>query len=65
MGGWSAERDVSLMSGKGIVEALESRGHRVTAIDMDRDVAARLAAAKPDISDTSRSADQPPIRTTT
>ena len=49
MGGWSAEREVSLMSGKGIAEALESLGHRVTRIDMDRDVAAKLAAAKPDI----------------
>ena len=49
MGGWSAEREVSLMSGKGIVAALESLGHRVTAIDMDRDVAAKLAAAKPDV----------------
>jgi D-alanine-D-alanine ligase len=49
MGGWSAEREVSLMSGKGIVEALESLGHRVTAIDMDRDVALTLAGAKPDI----------------
>jgi D-alanine-D-alanine ligase len=49
MGGWSAEREVSLMSGKGIAEALESLGHRVTRIDMDRDVAARLAEAKPDI----------------
>jgi D-alanine-D-alanine ligase len=49
MGGWSAEREVSLMSGKGIAEALESLGHKVTRIDMDRDVAARLAAAKPEI----------------
>src|SRR3546814_5049091 len=49
MGGWSAERAVSLMSGKGIADALESRGHRVTRIDMDRDVAQRLAAAKPDV----------------
>ena len=49
MGGWSAEREVSLMSGKGIAEALESLGHKVTRIDMGRDVAARLAAAKPDI----------------
>src|SRR3546814_13802642 len=48
MGGWSAERAVSLMSGKGIADALDSRGHRVTRIDMDRDVAQRLAAAKPD-----------------
>jgi len=49
MGGWSAERDVSLASGKGIVEALQSLGHRVTAIDMGRDVAAKLAETKPDI----------------
>ncbi|ODP36714.1 D-alanine--D-alanine ligase [Sphingomonas turrisvirgatae] len=49
MGGWSAERPVSLMSGEGVAEALESLGHKVTLIDMDRDVAARLAAAKPDV----------------
>ncbi|MCC2980250.1 D-alanine--D-alanine ligase [Sphingomonas sp. IC4-52] len=49
MGGWSAEREVSLSSGAGIADALESLGHRVTRIDMDRDVAARLAAAKPDL----------------
>ena len=49
MGGWSAERDVSLMSGAGVAEALESLGHRVTRIDMGRDVAARLAAAAPDL----------------
>jgi D-alanine-D-alanine ligase-like ATP-grasp enzyme len=40
MGGWSAEREVSLMSGNGVADALESRGHRVTRIDMDRNVAA-------------------------
>ncbi len=49
MGGWSAERTVSLSSGAGIADALEERGHRVTRIDMDRDVAAALAAAKPDL----------------
>ncbi|MCP3731165.1 D-alanine--D-alanine ligase [Sphingomonas sp. MG17] len=49
MGGWSAERPVSLMSGEGVAEALESLGHKVTRIDMDRDVAAKLAAAKPDV----------------
>ena len=49
MGGWSAEREVSLMSGRDIATALESRGHRVTRIDMDRDVALRLAEAKPDV----------------
>jgi D-alanine-D-alanine ligase len=49
MGGWSAERPVSLMSGAGVADALESRGHKVTRIDMDRDVAAKIAAANPDI----------------
>ena len=48
-GGWSAEREVSLMSGAGVADALESLGHRVTRIDMGRDVAARLADAKPDL----------------
>ena len=49
MGGWSSERPVSLMSGEGVAKALESRDHRVTRIDMDRDVALRLSAAKPDV----------------
>jgi len=49
MGGWSSEREVSLMSGNGVADALESIGHRVTRIDMDRDVARQLAAAAPDI----------------
>jgi len=49
MGGWSSERPVSLMSGEGVASALEERGHKVTRIDMDRDVAVRLAEAKPDV----------------
>jgi D-alanine-D-alanine ligase len=49
MGGWSAEREVSLTSGAGVADALESRGHRVTRIDMDRDVARALAEAQPDV----------------
>ncbi len=49
MGGWSNERPVSLMSGEGVAKALESRGHRVTRIDMDREVALRLAEAQPDV----------------
>src|SRR5512139_2651329 len=49
MGGWSSERPVSLMSGNGVADALEGRGHRVTRIDMDRDVAQRLAEAAPDV----------------
>ncbi len=49
MGGWSSERSVSLTSGNGVADALESRGHRVTRIDMGRDVALRLADAAPDV----------------
>src|SRR3981081_1927691 len=48
MGGWSAEREVSLRSGKSCADALERQGFRVTRIDVDRNVAAALAAAKPD-----------------
>lgn len=49
MGGWANERPVSLMSGEGVAKALEERGHRVTRIDMDRQIAARLAEAAPDV----------------
>ena len=49
MGGWSSERPVSLMSGNGVADALEAKGHRVTRIDMGRDVAQRLAEAAPDV----------------
>lgn len=49
MGGWSAEREVSLSSGKGVADALESLGHRVTRLDMGRDVAVKIAEAKPDL----------------
>ncbi|MEL7199010.1 MAG: D-alanine--D-alanine ligase [Pseudomonadota bacterium] len=49
MGGWANEREVSLMSGNGVADALEMKGYRVTPIDMGRDVAARLAEANPDV----------------
>jgi D-alanine-D-alanine ligase len=49
MGGWSNERQVSLMSGEGVATALEERGHKVTRIDMGRDVAQKLAEAAPDV----------------
>ncbi|MGB3166443.1 MAG: D-alanine--D-alanine ligase [Alteraurantiacibacter sp.] len=49
MGGWANEREVSLMSGKGVADALESAGHKVTRLDMERDVAARIAQAAPDV----------------
>jgi D-alanine-D-alanine ligase len=49
MGGWSNERPVSIMSGEGVAEALESKGHQVTRIDRGRDVALRLSETKPDV----------------
>jgi D-alanine-D-alanine ligase len=50
MGGWSKEREVSLTSGAGIAAALRERGwSNVTELDMDRNVASRLAELKPDV----------------
>src|ERR1700722_16957300 len=49
MGGWSAEREVSLRSGAACADALERQGFRVTRIDVDRNVAAALTSAKPDV----------------
>jgi D-alanine-D-alanine ligase len=49
MGGWSAEREVSLSSGAGVADALESLGHRVSRIDMDRNLARVLEELRPDL----------------
>jgi D-alanine-D-alanine ligase len=49
MGGWSAEREVSLRSGKACADALERTGHHVSRVDVDREVAATLRALKPEI----------------
>jgi D-alanine-D-alanine ligase len=49
MGGWSAEREVSLDSGEACANALEGEGFRVTRLDVDRDVALRLAEIRPDV----------------
>ncbi|MCH9806853.1 MAG: D-alanine--D-alanine ligase [Alphaproteobacteria bacterium] len=47
-GGWSAERDVSLRSGEAVAGALEGEGYVVTRIDVDRNIATKLADLKPD-----------------
>ncbi len=49
MGGWSAEREISLRSGKACAEALSRLGYRVTRIDVGRDIAAVLGTVKPDV----------------
>lgn len=48
MGGWSAEREVSLRSGKACADAAEAQGYRVTRIDVGRDIATVLQTLKPD-----------------
>ncbi|MCB2053697.1 MAG: D-alanine--D-alanine ligase [Geminicoccaceae bacterium] len=48
MGGLSAEREVSLVSGAACADALEDRGYRVARIDVDRDLARVLERLRPD-----------------
>ena len=47
MGGWSAEREVSLSSGRECAKALAERGYAVRSVDVGRDPAALLAALTP------------------
>lgn len=49
MGGWSPEREVSLISGAQCAAALRELGYRVTEIDATRALDQQLAEVKPDI----------------
>src|SRR5437016_4821667 len=49
MGGWSAEREISLRSGKACADALERAGSRVSRIDVNHEIAATLRALKPEV----------------
>ena len=49
LGGWSAEREISLKSGAAVAAALEGEGYRVSRIDVGRDVAAQIGRIKPDV----------------
>src|SRR5690606_34129348 len=46
-GGFSAEREVSLVSGKACAEAVRTLGHEAIEIDMTRDLEALMAALTP------------------
>lgn len=48
MGGTSAEREVSLMSGKVVLEALQGKGIDVHPVDVGHDVIQQLQAMRPD-----------------
>ena len=47
MGGWSAEREVSLVSGAAVANALSNAGYQVTSIDVQRDMSGLLARLYP------------------
>ena len=47
MGGWSAEREVSLVSGAAVSQALKAAGYRVTTIDVQRDMGSLLTRLYP------------------
>ncbi|MCX8509543.1 MAG: D-alanine--D-alanine ligase [Rhodobacteraceae bacterium] len=49
MGGLSAEREVSLSSGRGCANALREAGYEVVEVDAGRDLAARLDEIRPDV----------------
>lgn len=49
MGGWSAERSVSLSSGEACARCLESGGYRVSRVDVGRDVARVLSDLSPSV----------------
>src|SRR5258708_11265129 len=49
MGGWSAEREISLRSGRACANAAERVGFRVTRVDVGRDIANVLTTLKPDV----------------
>ena len=48
-GGPSCERDISLLSGKAVLEALAAKGYSVTMMDPAGDFLGRLKAERPDI----------------
>jgi D-alanine-D-alanine ligase len=47
MGGWSSEREVSLVSGRECAKALNDSGYRAYTIDVTRDLSAFTKALKP------------------
>jgi len=49
MGGMSAERDISLMTGRAVAGALRELGHGVVEVDVGRDLALVLAREAPDV----------------
>lgn len=49
LGGISAEREVSLVSGAAVAKGLEASGYKVTTVDVGADIAEQLTRLKPDV----------------
>jgi D-alanine-D-alanine ligase len=49
MGGWSAEREISLATGRAVEGALKKLGYPCRSVDVDRRLAQDLAADRPDL----------------
>jgi D-alanine-D-alanine ligase len=49
MGGWSSEREVSLVTGRECSRALKAAGFKVSEIDVGRNIAHVLTQTKPDV----------------
>lgn len=49
MGGMSAERDVSLRSGKAVAAALRGKGHHVEEVDLQDEAIGPVVAARPEV----------------
>lgn len=49
MGGWSSEREISLISGRAVTDALVAQNKNVHAIDVGRDIVEVLRDLKPDV----------------
>jgi D-alanine-D-alanine ligase len=47
MGGWSSEREVSLVSGAAVADTLGELGYHATPIDVGRDIGAKLTDIRP------------------
>src|SRR5689334_9799069 len=49
MGGWGEEREISIKTGEGVVKALRARGHRVSPILADEDLASTVQQSGIDV----------------
>lgn len=49
VGGMSAEREISLLSGEGVGKSLVELGYRVTKVDMGADIANVITSLRPDV----------------